>query len=96
MPTLEGTIADALVTVLESNKAAVIADINAAEGGIEAFIANAVNNYKPGGAILPIIWPTIKAAVIAELVSLETQESGAVLFPIIDSEAKTIAKNVGG
>lgn len=96
MPSFEGQIADTLVSVLEANKATVIADINAAEGGAEAVIASAVNNFKPGGVVLPLVWNSIKPAVLAELVALEAQESGAVIFPLIDAEAHALAKSLGG
>ena len=96
MATFEGQIADALVTALEANKPTVIAAITGAEGGVEAFIANALNNFKPGGAILPLVWDALKPAVLAELVALETQESGTVIFGIIDAEAHTIATSLGG
>ena len=96
MASFEGQIADAAVAALEANKPAVVAAISTAEGGVEAIITNAVNNFQPKGTVLPLVWGVIKPAVIAELVSLEAQESGTVIFALIDAEAHTLAKDLGG
>lgn len=94
--TIQGSIADAIIAAAEANKAAVVAAIQGAEGGVEAFLANAVNNVKPGGAVLPIVWGALKPSIIAELVSLETQYPGTVIFQLLDAEAHTLAKQIGG
>jgi len=92
---LEGQIADAVIAAAEANKPAIVAAIQAAEGGVEAFIGKAVDNVKPSGA-LALVWEVLKPSVKAELVALEAQVPGAVIFNVLDSEAHALAKSLGG
>jgi hypothetical protein len=96
MASFEGQLADAIISAAEANKATIIAAVTTAEGGVTQFITAALNQYKPGGAILPLVWDALKPAIVNELVSLESQESGAAIFALLDAEAHAFAKTLGG
>ena len=96
MATLQGQIADAIIAAAENNKDAIIAAIQAAENGLEAFLAQAVDNVQPPKGLLSLIWPTIKSAIIQELMALEAATPGSVIFGILDTEAHALAKSIGG
>ncbi|MDE2100976.1 MAG: hypothetical protein KGL39_27265 [Patescibacteria group bacterium] len=93
---IEGKIADAVIAYAEQNKAQVIEAINAAEGGLEAFLEKAVDSVQVKGVVLPIVWPSVKAALVQELKTLETQNPGSVIFELLDQEAHAFAKSLGG
>ena len=92
----EGQIADAIIAAAELNKTVIIDAINSVEGGVEAFLANAVNNVKPNGAILPLIWNAVKPSIVSELAKVEAANPGTVIFALIDAEVHTLAKSIGG
>jgi hypothetical protein len=94
--TTEGAIADAIIAAAEANKPAVLAAINAAEGGVEAFLTNVVNSVKPNGMILPTVWSIIKPSIVGELTSVEAQYPGTVIYALLDAEAHVFAKSIGG
>jgi hypothetical protein len=96
--TPEGAIADAILAAVDSpaGQSAVIGAINAMEGGVTAFLATAVNNFKPTGAILPLVWNALKPAVLTELAAIESANPGSVIFALLDADAHALAKSVGG
>lgn len=96
--TPEGVIADALLAAVDSpaGQAAVVGAINAMEGGVTAFLTTTINNFKPGGAILPLVWDALKPAVVTELAAIESANPGSVIFALLDADAVAFAKSVGG
>lgn len=99
MPKLAGQIAAALIKAAEANPQAVIAVINSIEGGIEGRInawVESVNLSPNDGAILPVVFNTLKPLFVAELQKIEAENSGAVIFAILDAEAHALEAKLGG
>lgn len=88
MSSLAAKIAALAVAALEANKDSVVAALSAAEGGVEAKIAQIVDGYAPPAGALAYVWPFIKPAIVAELAKAEAEAPGSVLYAWIDDELK--------
>jgi hypothetical protein len=95
-PTLEGQIADALLAAVQKNQSNIVAAINGAEGGLAAFITNELNTVKIGNAFEQALFDVIKPTAVAELVAVESQYSGSVIFQWAMVKAAAWAKELGG
>jgi hypothetical protein len=93
--TIEGSVADTILSAAEANRPAIIAAITSAEGGLESFLSAALENIKPVG-LVGTVWALIKPALLSELLALEAKESGSVIFAFLDVEAHAFAKSLGG
>jgi hypothetical protein len=98
LKTIEAKIADAIIAYGEQPnvKQAIVDAIDRSEGGIEAFLEKAVDSVTVRGLVLPIVWPQIRAGIVAELKALEAQEPGSVIFKLLDKEAHAFAASLGG
>jgi hypothetical protein len=96
--TTAGQIADAIIAAAETpaGTAAILGVINGLEGGLETFLTNTVNNVKPTGAILPLVWDALKPTIVGELTALETANPGTVLLSMLENDATAWAKSIGG
>lgn len=94
--TIQGQVADALLSAVETQKPAIVAAIQQGEGNLEQFLETAVDGIKPPNGILAVVWPMLKPSIISELKTLEAQEPGSVIYALIDTEARTLAKSLGG
>jgi pyrrolidone-carboxylate peptidase len=95
---IEAKIADAIIAYGEQPnvKQAIVDAINKSEGGVEALLEKAVDSVTVHGVVLPIVWPQVRAAIVAELKSLEAQDPGSVVFQLLDKEAHAFAASLGG
>ncbi|MDE2098140.1 MAG: hypothetical protein KGL39_12875 [Patescibacteria group bacterium] len=93
--TFQGQVADAIIAAAEIEKQPLVDALTKLEGGAVTAITAFVNNLKVNGALARVAGP-FKNAVINQLVALEQKYPGSVLFGIIDAEAHTLAKQIGG
>jgi len=91
-----GELADFAVAELESNKAAALALIASAEGGVEGAIVNALKNAPKPSGLLGTVFPIVEAGFAKYAQQLVEKYGPEVVFQFIDSEAHLFAKSLGG
>ncbi len=91
----EGQVLDVLKRVYEADKPQALAIIQAAEGGIEAFLRTAIENAHAGG-IAGLVVSEFKAAVIADLDAYVAAHGPEVVYDWIDALLADEAAKLGG
>jgi hypothetical protein len=96
MASFEGEVADVVKSAYESNKPAVLAAIQAAEGGAQAFIVNAIKNAPKQsgivGELLPFVEGQLESAVAAQLVKYGPE----YVYTFVDGLLTAEAAKLGG
>ena len=95
MASLEGQALDVLKSLFESDKPAALAAIQAAEGGIEGFIVNAIKNAQftgIAGMLAKAFEPSLESGVAAYVAS----HGPEVVYEWIDALIAEEAKKLGG
>lgn len=96
MASLEVTVLTFIKQEYEANKAAVLAGITAAEGGIQTLVDNALNDFKPSG-VVGAVYALVKPQVIADVNNFITTEgSPETVYELIDSELAKALAAAGG
>ena len=91
-----GELADFAVAELEANKPAVLSLIQAAEGGVEGAIVNALKNAPKPPGLLGTVFPIVEAGFAKYAQQLVAKYGPEVVFNFIDTEAHVFAKQLGG
>lgn len=95
MATPLGEFADFIKSEYEANKPAVLAAIQAGEGGAEAFLVNLIQNAQFSG-VLGMIASIVKPQAEAFVQGLVTKYGPEVVYAFIDAEIAAEAKRLGG
>ena len=91
-----GELADVIVKAAETNKPAILAAIQAGEGGVERAIVNAIKSAPKGSGPLSLALPLIESELVAYVQQLVAKEGPEVVFDFLDAEAHNFAKSLGG
>ena len=82
-----------LKTAYDADPAAVVSFISAGEGGIEAFIANALTELKPTG-VLGTVYGFLEPKIMPEITALVAKDaSPATVYALLDA---LLAKAIAG
>ena len=92
---IEGQILDVLKKVYENDKPQALALIQSAEGGVEGFVNNAVDNAHAGG-LAGVILNEFKGAIKAEVANYVASHGPEVVYEFIDALLADEAKKLGG
>lgn len=93
---VELAVIDFVKSTYEANKPAVLTAINQAEGGVEAFIVNAIKNAPKPGGLLGTLYGILEPQLETYVKNLVAQAGAEVVYTFIDDELAHIQHAVGG
>lgn len=94
--TVEVAVLTFIKSEYESNKPAVLAAIQQAEGGVQAFIVNAIKNAPKPSGLLGTLYSALEPSLENYVAGLITTSGPEVVYDFIDAEIAAELKALEG